>query len=288
MKKSVFTLYLAATLTTFSACLFSACHTYEVVVPPPTTIKDTTTDTQEYMRYADDHAISEQIVEDLQDIEHVAFLTTTSHDFEPRGCATVTHSASTITIDYGATNCMCFYGRNRRGKIIINFTGAYTDSGSTYTTTFDNFYEDDKKVEGTKTTTNMGYDSSGDAYMHIMVNATVTKKDGNKLAIQWTRVRTSAENFIPHTPLSLWTLIYRITGSGSMTGPSGTVTSEIPIAAPLVAQRNCRWIEGGFVAYKMPDGATSTLRYSTADPGCDDDATVVSPNGATITSIKLP
>src|SRR5262245_8939329 len=56
-------------------------------------------------------------------------------------CTTVTvdtvASPHVITIDFGATNCMCLDTRKRRGKIIATYTGRYRDAGMVVNISFD-------------------------------------------------------------------------------------------------------------------------------------------------------
>jgi hypothetical protein len=60
-----------------------------------------------------------------------------------------------ITIDYG-TGCTGFYNNTRSGKIIIEVTGLRIAEGSKRTVTFDNYYFNGIKVEGTKVLENLG------------------------------------------------------------------------------------------------------------------------------------
>ncbi len=74
-----------------------------------------------------------------------------------------------ITIDYG-TGCTGFYDNTRSGKIIINVTGPGGKMGSKRTVTFDDYYFNGIKVEGTKLFENLGanddrkYRYLGDSY----------------------------------------------------------------------------------------------------------------------------
>ena len=179
---------------------------------------------------------------------------------------------------------MCTDGRERRGKVIINYTGAYRDSGSTHTITFDNYYQNDNKVEGTKTVTNMGKNSAGQLYFAISVDGKVTKSTGDVITAKWTRVRTWVEG--SSTLLNWKDDVYHITGTGLITRPKGTVNVEIPTATPLVVSLDCRWIEAGSIVYTLPDGKTRTLNYGTT-PACDNQAVITLPTGTTKT-ITLP
>jgi len=61
----------------------------------------------------------------------------------------------TITVDYGA-GCTGFNGSTRKGKILITVSARRNVVGATRTVTFDNYYFNNIKVEGTKVATNLG------------------------------------------------------------------------------------------------------------------------------------
>ncbi len=276
MQKSKLMLCVGATAIAMSVCLFSACKKEKD--------KGTTTTTTEDTEYATDQSYSEKAFDDVQTISDKASENSGSGYFKTTGCATITKTPGVITVDFGAANCMCADGRNRRGKIIITYTGAYKDSASTHTVTFDNYYQNDNKVEGTKTVTNMGRNSAGQPYFNITVNGTITKASGDVITASWTRVRTWVDGYA--TPLIWKDDVYHITGSGTITRPKGKVNVEIPAATPLVVSLDCKWIEAGAVIYTLPDGKTRTLNYG-ATPVCDNSATITLPTGA-VKTITLP
>jgi len=277
MQKSKLMLFVSTAAIATSVCLFTACHKND-------NKDNTTTTTTEDTGYATDHNLSEKMYDDAQTIGDKANVTTGSGAFKPSGCATVTKSGTTITVDFGSANCLCSDGRNRRGKIIINYTGAYGDSASVHTITFDNYYQNDNKVEGTKTVTNMGHNSAGQPYFNVTVNGTITKTDGTTIVTNWTRVRTWTAGY--GTPLVWSDDVYKITGSGTITRPAGVVNVSIATATPLEIHGDCKWIEAGSITYTLPTGVTRTLNYG-ATPVCDADATVTLPSGVT-KSITLP
>lgn len=79
-----------------------------------------------------------------------------------------------LMLDFGTTDCLCKDGNYRRGKIIISYTGHYRDSGHQHTITFDNYYINFNKIDGTKTVTNNGRNNSGNLWFSITVNGSVT------------------------------------------------------------------------------------------------------------------
>ena len=240
--------------------------------------------------YATQHMVTEQTFSDVQNISdqaadipsgsHLSYKTTATTISQ---CATVTHVNNIITIDFGPENCMCNDGRNRRGKIIVTYTGGhYEDSGSVHTITFNNFYQNDNKITGTKTVTNMGKNDSGQIYFNITIVGSVTLNGGGTISTNWNRVRTWIAGYgtLTYTPDD----VYKITGSGKMTLTNGT-EADITITAPLIVANNCHWIEAGTVSYTLK-GATHTLDYGDI-PACDDQATITLANGS-VKSISLP
>ena len=240
--------------------------------------------------YASDQATTEQTFSDVQTIADQASTVNSGSTLAYRttattgsGCATVTRSTGTITIDFGNADCLCHDGRLRRGQIIVTYTGNYADSGSVHTITFNNFYQNDNKVTGSKTVTNMGTNSSGQPYFDVQINGAVTLSGGGTISATWARVRTWTQGY--DTPNDITDDVYQVTGSGNMTRANGQLVN-INISAPLIAAISCRWIEAGSVTCTLPGGLTRVLNYGDT-PDCDDLATLTLANGTTH-NITLP
>jgi hypothetical protein len=124
-----------------------------------------------------------------------------------------------LTIDWGTSNCDCNDGKTRRGKIITTFTGSYFNQGTVITHTPINYYVNDNKVEGTKTVTNMGLNSSNQPYYNININGVVTLSSGEIITYTSQRVRTFTAGF--STPLFFWDDEYAITGTASASVVNG-------------------------------------------------------------------
>jgi len=277
MRKSKFRLFIGTASLTLGVLIMAACH-------KNSTTSTTTTDTG----FATDQSTSEKSFEDAQTAADQASVTpngnmsfrgtaTTSSE-----CATVTHSIATtgtyagdslITIDFGSTDCTCLDGSVRRGQILVYYSGRYADSGSTHTITFNNFFQNDNQVTGTKTVTNMGTNSMGQTYFDVTINGNVILASGaGTLGASWTRVRTWTEKGSPN--------VYQVTGSGTLTRANGSVVGvTIPTTTPLVFASNCRWIEAGTVNYALASGLTASLNYGNT-ANCDD-AAVLTYNGRT-------
>jgi hypothetical protein len=177
-----------------------------------------------------------------------------------------------VTIDYGTSNCTNTNGVSRRGQIIATFSGPYRATGTIISITFNNYYVNDNKVEGLKTITNGGLNSSGQMFWNINVqNAKITRTDSSYVTWNSTRVRT-------------WTAgqstygirlddVFEVSGSatgGNSNGNSYTST----ITSPLYIAFNCRWIEAGIIKLTPSNRPARTIDFGVAG-NCDDQATVV-------------
>lgn len=118
-------------------------------------------------------------------------------------CATVTISPQdlttwpkTITIDYGSTGCVGINGWVRKGKISYTLTKLPRETGAVVNVSFDNYFVNGYKLEGSYSITNNG---STDANLNIttrLVNGKITYPDGKwytrTSTINWQQVAGSA------------------------------------------------------------------------------------------------
>ncbi len=176
-----------------------------------------------------------------------------------------------LIIDFGNSNCLCLDGKYRRGKILVAYTGLYRDSGSTHTISFNNYYVNDYKIEGTQTVINNGVNGADNITFSIQVNSTITDTSGRTLTYTSERTREWVAGEATEGLTGWIDDVYSITGTASGTAFDGTqFTSNI--ASALIVALNCRWIEEGKIEFK-PDGKlTRTINYGNGD--CDNKATV--------------
>src|SRR5574338_296879 len=126
-------------------------------------------------------------------------------------CATVTivHLSTSalfpvrITIDFGVTGCTKpSDGHTRKGKIIIDYSNRLTIPGAISTITFDNFYIDDTKIEGTATITNTSSPNNTLLSRQFTVDVTggkLSNADGNY--VEWSSHKTITQTGGLSTPL---------------------------------------------------------------------------------------
>lgn len=188
------------------------------------------------------------------------------------GCATVTNDTSVtphvLTINFGTSDCTCADYKNRRGEIIVTYTGRYKDSGSTHTITYSNYFVNDNQVKGIKTVTNMGTNTSGRVYYDVTVNDTMVL--ANDSIITWTgnRVRTWDSGY--STPIRSDD-VYLITGTTTLTRANGH-TFTFDITTPLQVANSCPYIEAGIVSISSSTFAAGARTLNYGDGNCDDEA----------------
>ncbi len=181
---------------------------------------------------------------------------------------------NTITIDYGTTGCTGPNGEHLlKGKIIVTQTAEMFTAGAQRTKTFDNFYVDDVRVEGTKTWKNNGKDASGNwSFTRTATDMKLTYPDGTFTTWNHTHTATLVQGGATPTH---WDNVWNITGNSSGTNRNGKAFSAT-ITEPLVKRGNCRWIVQGTIQFTR-DGKTSTLDFGNGT--CDRFARLTLPNG---------
>ena len=182
----------------------------------------------------------------------------------------------TITIDFGDTNCVGNDGVSRRGKIITTITDYYRNAGCVITTTLDNYYVNEYKVEGTKTVTNEGRNEADHLYYTIEVsNASITSPEGEEITWQSNRTREWIEGeettVLTDGLAGILDDVYLITGSSSGVNRFGK-SYNITITKALRVEADCFWISEGTKEITPEGKKTRTIDYG--DGTCDFNATV--------------
>lgn len=229
--------------------------------------------------------------EDLSTSEDYSEQTDVDMDLvvEERGggstCPTVTFAQpegtwpNTITIDFGAA-CTRPDGRVLSGKLIIDQTADMRTAGAVRTVTHDNFYIDGTKVEGTKTWTNNGQDSSGLwSYTKVATDMKLTFEDGTTTTWNKTHTSTLIQGGDTATCLdNVWSSTGTVTGvNRNGNNFSATITS------PLIKHADCRWISAGVLEVTV-GARTRSLDFG--DDTCDRFGTLTLANGDSY-SIRL-
>ena len=233
----------------------------------------------ESMRSAEDNALAEVNFSDAQSIaDEAAAGNMSSYKAEnPDGilssCATIIHDTLSdprvLTIDFGDVNCTCNDGRQRRGIIIVTYTGPYREPGHVHTITFDNYFVNDNQVFGTKIVTNNGYNNDGNLYYSIEVDGSIIRaNDEGTITFESSREREWVEG--ESTPERVDD-VYLVTGTANGTNSEGGSFTAI-ITSALRRTVACHQFVSG-TAEVIP--ANRPTRYiDFGDGSCDNQATV--------------
>lgn len=174
----------------------------------------------------------------------------------------------TITIDYG-TGCTGFNDNTRSGKIIIVVTGRRLQTGSKRTVTFNNYYFNGIKVEGTKEVENMGFNSAQNLVMKItLTGGKLTLPNGKTIERSVTHQR---EWIAGLNTKNIWDDECLVTGSASGVNVNGVAYTNT-ITTALHWKRVCRFNVSGVI--KMERTGKDPVELNFGDGECDAIATV--------------
>jgi len=204
---------------------------------------------------------------------------------------TITHPTANffpvrVVVNFGTTGCTGPDGHTRRGKVIIEYTNRLVYPGAVAVTTFDGFYVDNIKVEGTHTITNTGTSQLRQYQIDVM-NGKLTKPNGDYTEWEGHKTITQIEGMATVIPRDD---VFRIEGTASGRVRRGNllVAWQSTITEPLIRRVTCRWIVKGRIRTIRGSNANSpwvaVLDFGTS--GCDNQATVTI-NGTTH-QITLP
>ena len=215
---------------------------------------------------------------------------------------TVTHLTSAslfpvrIVIDFGTQGCLGPDGHLRRGKIIAEYTNRLIVPGAVASTTFENFYFDSIKVQGTHKITNTSSPTNTQplsrSFKVEVINAKLTRPNGNYIEWNSTKTVTQIEGLItPDRPIDD---IFRIEGTSRGRALRGNllVAWESSTIEPLIKRFLCRWIVKGKIRTVRVNSAANSPWIAVLDfgngtpPPCDNQATLTV-NGRTH-QITLP
>jgi len=199
-------------------------------------------------------------------------------------CATVTVSPAlgfpkTVTLDFGTGSCTNPNGITRSGIVTIVLSDSLRAHGSTATVTFNNYYVQGYKREGTITWTNTST-ATAVSWHRNCTNGKITAPNGN----YWTH--SGDQDIVITAGASTPTLtdnVYSITGNSTVANSAG-VSRTSTILTALEKKANCTHIDMGTVKVQGPN------HYAVIDFGtgtCDNIATV-SIDGHASQTITLP
>lgn len=147
----------------------------------------------------------------------------------------ITHNSSekTLIVDFGE-GCVSPHGITRKGKIIATYSGRYWMPGTEVVITFEDFYRNDLKIEGTRYVKNEGFDAEQLTFTFgIRVEGgKITHPDGTSRTIESNHTRII---YLPNQERELY-----VTLTGVSEGITrGGETYRTEIVDPLVFLREC-------------------------------------------------
>jgi len=186
-----------------------------------------------------------------------------------------------IIIDFGA-GCEGKDGHVRKGKIIAEYTGRLIVPGKSASVTFDGFYIDSIKVEGTETISNTSAADNRQFTIDVS-GAKLSKPNGNYTA--WNNHKVITETDGLNTPDFALDDVFTIEGnsSGQLKKQDLLATWQSEIESPLVKKFLCRWIVQGKIKTTLGASSANNQWVAELDYGngaCDGKATVTI-NGST-------
>jgi hypothetical protein len=173
-----------------------------------------------------------------------------------------------ITINYG-TGCTGFYSSTRSGKIIIDVTDKRSTVGATRTTTFDNYYFNGIKVEGTHVLTTMALHGTNPVFSVTLTGGKLTLPDGKTVERTVSHQREWIAGY--NTPKNIWDDEYLITGTATGKGVNGNAYTNTILTA-LHWTRVCEFLVSGSIKFERTGVEPIVLDYGTG--ACDAKATV--------------
>jgi len=152
-------------------------------------------------------------------------------------CAVITKDTElkTITIDFGE-GCIGPYGRERKGKIIISYSGAVGDSLANRIITFDGYFVNNKGITGKIELRDISINEAGNLQStKRLVDLRVTFPNGEYVVFNGSRTRELISGYADNDRANN---IYRITGSVSGQSTTGrSFTQEI--TTPIISDWSC-------------------------------------------------
>ena len=250
-----------------SLLLFTACQKEEKL--------NDQEQTQQIIISTEDHTAAEDLYQNVEDQVDEAI--------ETRGgggdCPTVTATPDwqtyprTVTIDFG-DGCVGADGRTRKGQIVVEVTDNIINPNASRTATFESFYIDEIKIEGSRNWTNQGYDANGNITLsRTVADGRITYPDGTSAT--WESNGYLTQTAGGQTPLNFFDNVFQITGSASGINREG-VPFQVVIDDALVKDKICPWFVSGILTLTV-DNVDVSVDYGSGN--CDNRAVLTLPNG---------
>jgi hypothetical protein len=267
MRTKIFSIFLSLLVISFTSCK-----------------KDSSLIEQASLDLADDDAVSDAVYEDVFSTADNAtiILDQLIKGEDSKSELTLTDSCPTIkvtrpanalwprvvTVDYGS-GCAGFYEATRSGKIVIEVSAPRTEVGSKRTVTFNNYFFNGIKVEGTKVFENTGLNSNNNPVISVkLTNGKLTLPDGKTIERSFNHQREWTAGYMTK---NIWDDECLVTGTATGKTINGVAYTNTIVSA-LQWKRVCKFIVAGVVKIEREGSDAIELNYGTGE--CDAKAVV--------------
>lgn len=180
----------------------------------------------------------------------------------------------TLVLDFG-TGCTGAWGRERAGKMTINYQGIPFTAGSAWTVGLDNYTVNGLTLNGTLQVSNSGDGNGLFSFSYRVTDGTLTYENGETasydadIVFRWVRGRL--------TPLNLSDDEWEMEGSSSGTTTEGT-TYTGNIKNTLLGKQSClsegnAYFSSGILEVKVP-ALAAPMDVDFGDGSCDIEALI--------------
>lgn len=198
-------------------------------------------------------------------------------------CAEVTRTgdktAGSIRIDFG-DGCTDKRGRVRRGAIVITYSGVWSEAGSFWSVSFDNYFVNEVNITGTRLVKNITTDTLRRRFQVDLEDGSATWPDGR---IARRRLHHIREHERDNNNILVRLIIYG-TAEGNHRNGRGY---QIEILEPLVYDRTCTGVIIPVKGKKLIKHGNRQITVDYGDGTCDNVVTLININGR-MKDIRIP
>lgn len=219
-------------------------------------------------------------------VELVNYRNGNTNNIMQPGCANITvenvsSTAKKTTIDFGVTDVTCRDGKRRRGIIYLAYDGSYLSLNKENVVTFENFFVNDYKVNGTSKVIFSGKNAQNQSVYSIEDDIIINNPNGASMTWKNQRTRTfvAGENttFISDGMAGVTDDVFELSGNGSGVAFNGT-SFTVTITEPLQQKGDCRFISKGKAEVAPSGSTTRTIDFGNGT--CDTEIGIII-NGVT-------
>ena len=174
-----------------------------------------------------------------------------------------------VVIDYG-TSCTGLNDIVRSGKIVLTLSAPRQEVESVRTLTFEDYYVNGARVEGTLVVTNTGENNNSNiVFSVVLTGGKITFPDQKTIERESSRQREYTAGYL--TWWTPWDDKCLITGTASGVNLDG-IAYSLSVINPLQWEAACKFFVGGTLRFEIEGVKPFDLDYGTGD--CDAFATL--------------